>query len=456
MIPKPSFFRTLCSEILSIPFLAIAFIIAISFRYDFWLMYNGAASHLYLFLTGQGNSISDFMQYASVFVSEVLSLTYLNFGGTSFKVSAFLYNFGHTHHVIYPFFLLVYLKWKRPELSSWIQSSMYFYAFSLIFYRSFMLYYHISELHIAHTLTWILLFLFQSTQEAQPDNKKMILNSLWITSLLSLFTYPIHLFTHLFILTRLFLLKNNIRLQIFYGLLILTSLACFLYYTHLISNSYPIFYIAFRNLPMNNTLHFGLAAISLIFILNTSLFPLTFVVASGVAFLYLTGTYFSPWHFYAGRIFAIIIVIILQGLYFFVLPRFGSEAFLKFFKPRFLASLTYIFIVMLYHCHKLDTIQNKVFSMLTSSSRNIPFSDVGYHIHENFRVNSGGWSSVAYSMSLQMLKNKPVLSVIENAQGRAEIHLIDSWGQEKFFKELDKRNIEHTLNLRFFPNPMVK
>lgn len=451
MTPKPTFFRTLLSEIFTAPVLAIAFFLAISFIYDLWLMFDGASYHLNIFLTNQINDITDYTRYASVFVAESLSFIYLALGGLSFKTSAFLYNLGHTHHVIYPFLLLVYLKWKKPELSNWIKSSMYFYAFSLIFYRSLMLYFHVSELHLTHTLTWISIILFQGTQIDQTAR-----NSLWAISLLSLLSYPIHLFTHFFILTRLFLIKKNIRLQFFFAFLVISGSASLYYYFQIFPvNQFPIKF-ALRNFSYNINLHFNLSAVILIFVLNSSLFPVIFVVAAGIALITVTGHYYAPWNFYDGRVYAAIAIILVQGIYLFVLPRFSYEAFLNFIKPRFLAILTYFFIVTLYHCHKLDSHQNKVFKMLTYTSRNIPYADAGYHIQESYRLYASVWSSRAYSISLQLLNDKPVLSVIGNFPNILSSDLIERWGQEKFLKEMGQKNIIYSSSLDLFTKSVIK
>lgn len=155
MNTNKTFIRTLYSELFTLPSLVLIYILVISFKFDLWLMFDGAGFHFHNFFIKQINNTLDFTRYASVFVGEGLTLLYVNFGGTDFKTSSLLYSFGHTHHIIYPFLVLVYIKWKQPERAKWVKLSLYIYTLSLISYRSLMLYFHVNELHFAHTLTWI-------------------------------------------------------------------------------------------------------------------------------------------------------------------------------------------------------------------------------------------------------------------------------------------------------------
>jgi hypothetical protein len=438
MNTKRTFLSTLYSELLTLPFLVLLFIIVISFKYNLWLMFDGAGFHFRSFFVGQINNPLDFTRYASVFVGEAFTLLYVNFGGINFKISSLLYNFGHTHHIIYPFLVLVYIKWKQPKRDKWIRVSMYIYTLSLISYRSLMLYFHISELHFAHTLTWTSIFLFQSNQ----------LRPMWTISVLSLFTYPIHLFTHSFLLLKLLLQKTNIKYQVFFVLLIVFGLGCLSYYLHFFSESGDGIGAVLKNIPKQKTLYLNIGAMLLLFLLRPAFLPVLVLFAAGFAYYFISGPHFSPWHLYDGRIYATLLVIAFQFFYVLLVPSIGEDKLLVFLKPRYAACMTYFLIVTSYQCYKLQVFEEKMIKTLTAKSRNIPYYDVSSLIGENYELYANGWCSSAYSMSLQILESQPVISVIGNF--RRESSFIESWGQEKFLKELKKRNIDYVPDLNIF------
>jgi hypothetical protein len=296
-----------------------------------------------------------------------------------------------------------------------------------------------SEIHFAHTLTWISIFLYR-LRFMGIGKLKLEKVMLWFTSLLSLFTYPITIFTNLSMIADLSLPnKNGVNGNVarrwwilFFAMMTIGGLYLLNRYLNMYSGigSPP----SLAHFEHNKTIQMHFVALSIFFffipLFNWQRYITPFVLFT----IFFLLNIHAAWHTFDGRVYATALLILIQFFYLVILPRMEMPDFFDQFKLRVLPLLTYLLLIFSYQSYRAKKFEDNVLKMLKEQKRSINYDEVTKLIGENYHFYAKGWSSRCYSLSLQLMNDLPVVSLIANDKNVYGRDIVDILGKERFIE----------------------
>lgn len=434
--------EVLIDEMKSFFFIALVLFVVITSYFDFYLHLDGSIFSLQTFFEATLPNYYDFSRIVSIGGTHAFSFLYVLFQGDSYWVTAVLFKIGLVAHAFFPFFLLVYQRYRNPEARKFVQDSFAIYVCSLLVYRTFCNIFVISELHFAHSVIWMVLIAYRYNMMftiASSFNRNVI----WTFSILGIFAYPLTLFTFPAIFTVQFLNSENIPRRHgqdwrpFFIVMWILNAVFLVYYLYLFTNPVPIL-MDLKVLYRNEYAKLSIAAFVLFMVLRP-----VFKYQNYFFLLLCVPIYFQmqerfPYWSMGVRTYGAVTIVLFQIYYLFFYRRdSGMISFTRKARPYCL----FILAVFFFQGKQMTAHQDRIIKILRSRKGNISYEEVKNILPKPLTFYHNEWNIRNFSVALQLKRDNRIHSIIDPHPERLG-GMLHNWGTENFHKNLKARKID--------------
>ncbi|MFL5786405.1 MAG: hypothetical protein ACJ76H_17455 [Bacteriovoracaceae bacterium] len=314
-----------------------------------------------------------------------------------------------------------------------------------------------SELSVAHTYSWMVIFAFRAHFLSRQHDLKND-NYIWTQSIIALFTYPVTFFTYvLLILSQCFnsIDKPSERKEdwrIFFAVLAVCNVGLFFYYLKLFPDG-PGFFDDLLALKGHRTALLMLAAFAACFVLRPVVKIQNYLIITFLGLAYCLNNLYVPWHSFVGRTYATIVLILLQGYYLFILSRHSDEQIERSITHRAGPFIVFLIIAISHQSLRIESRNVSLENWLSGRVGVIPYDEANGFLKNNLKYNNLDWNIQPYSVFLQLRHNNNVRSMIESAPGKPDA-LFTFWGPKHMRDKFIDKNISFPEEL--FPDHHLK